>query len=141
LTYRQNWLPLPSPHVHITPVCTEERHEEDCPYEQDLVLASSVALAGTPKSYQVTGPVLQLKDDLIVVQKGKEKWGIARDKVTKVTGDLTGGVQGDDRVPDKGGRHCREGCCEDAAFFTPGTRKGTGSMPVPFRVEEDAGTG
>ena len=53
-----------------------------------LVLAASVALAGASKSYQVTGPVLELKDDLIVVQKGKEKWEIARDKETKVTGDL-----------------------------------------------------
>ena len=53
-----------------------------------LVLAASVALAGASKSYQVTGPVLELKDDLIVVQKGKEKWEIARDKDTKVTGDL-----------------------------------------------------
>ena len=53
-----------------------------------LVLAASVALAGAPKSYQVTGPVLELKDDLIVVQKGSEKWEIARDKETKITGDL-----------------------------------------------------
>ena len=53
-----------------------------------LVLTASVALAGAPKSYQVTGPVLELKDDLIVVQKGSEKWEIARDKDTKVTGDL-----------------------------------------------------
>ena len=27
-----------------------------------------------------------MKDDVIVVQKGKEKWEIARDKDTKVTG-------------------------------------------------------
>jgi hypothetical protein len=53
-----------------------------------LVLTASVALAGAPKSYQATGPVLELKDDLIVVQKGSEKWEIARDKDTKVTGDL-----------------------------------------------------
>lgn len=53
-----------------------------------LLLTASVALAATPKSYQVTGPVLELKDDLVVVQKGKEKWEIARDKDTKVTGDL-----------------------------------------------------
>ena len=53
-----------------------------------LILAASVALAGAPKSYQVTGPVLELKDDLIVVQKGSEKWEIARDKETKITGDL-----------------------------------------------------
>lgn len=53
-----------------------------------LLLTAAVALAGAPKSYQVTGPVLELKDDLIVVQKGSEKWEIARDKDTKVTGDL-----------------------------------------------------
>jgi hypothetical protein len=53
-----------------------------------LILSASLAFAGTPKSYQVTGPVLELKDDLIVVQKGSEKWEIARDKDTKITGDL-----------------------------------------------------
>ena len=29
-----------------------------------------------------------MKDDLIVVQKDKEKWEVAKDKDTKVTGDL-----------------------------------------------------
>jgi len=53
-----------------------------------LILSATAAFAGAPKSYQVTGPVLELKDDLIVVQKGAEKWEIARDKDTKVTGDL-----------------------------------------------------
>jgi len=48
----------------------------------------SVAFAGSLKTYQVTGPVLEIKDDVIVVEKGKEKWEIARDKATKVTGDL-----------------------------------------------------
>lgn len=52
------------------------------------VLSSSVALAAMPKSYQVTGPVLEVKSDMIIIQKGKEKWEIARDKDTKVTGDL-----------------------------------------------------
>ena len=51
-------------------------------------LFSSLALAAGPKNYQVTGPVLEMKDELIVVQKDKEKWEIARDKDTKVTGDL-----------------------------------------------------
>jgi hypothetical protein len=51
-------------------------------------LFSSLALAAGPKNYQVTGPVLEVKDDLIVVQKDKEKWEIAKDKDTKVTGDL-----------------------------------------------------
>jgi len=53
-----------------------------------LFLAATVAYAGPPKNYQVTGPVLELKDDLIVVQKGKDKWELARDKATEVKGDL-----------------------------------------------------
>ncbi len=52
------------------------------------LLAASTAFAGAVKTYQVTGPVLELKDDKIVVQKGNEKWEIARDKDSKVTGDL-----------------------------------------------------
>ena len=50
-------------------------------------LAASLVFAA-PKTYQVTGPVLEVKDDVVVVQKGKDKWEIARDKDTKVTGDL-----------------------------------------------------
>jgi len=52
------------------------------------LLAASTAFAGGTKTYQVTGPVLEVKDDMIVVQKGKEKWEVARDKETKITGDL-----------------------------------------------------
>ncbi len=52
-----------------------------------LLVATTVFAAGS-KTYQVTGPVLELKDDMIVVQKGNEKWEVARDKDTKVTGDL-----------------------------------------------------
>mgnify|MGYP000864713398 CR=1 FL=1 len=51
------------------------------------LLSSSVFAAG-PKTYQVTGPVLEMTADTITVQKGKEKWEIARDAATKVTGDL-----------------------------------------------------
>ncbi len=53
-----------------------------------IFLAVSFAFAAAPKSYQVTGPVLEVKDDAITVQKGKEKWEIARDPSTKVNGDL-----------------------------------------------------
>ncbi len=52
-----------------------------------LLAASTVLAAGT-RTYQVTGPVLEVKENVVVVQKGKEKWEIARDKDTKVTGDL-----------------------------------------------------
>jgi hypothetical protein len=50
------------------------------------------ALPPAPKTYQVTGPVLEVTNDLIVVQKGKERWEVARDSSTKVTGDLKVGA-------------------------------------------------
>lgn len=54
-------------------------------------MLAATAMAGTTKSYQVTGPVLEVKDDMIVIEKDKDKWEIARDKDTKVTGDLKPG--------------------------------------------------
>jgi hypothetical protein len=60
-----------------------------------LLFAATAALlfAATPltaadKTYQVTGPVLDVTPDYITVQKGNEKWQIARDKSTKVSGDI-----------------------------------------------------
>jgi cell division protein YceG involved in septum cleavage len=52
-----------------------------------VLLVASFAYAGV-KTYQVTGPVLELTPTTITVQKGKDKWEIARDAGTKVTGDL-----------------------------------------------------
>jgi hypothetical protein len=57
-----------------------------------LALAASPLLAAT-KTYQVTGPVLAVTDDAITVQKGQEKWEIARDASTKVTGELKVGAK------------------------------------------------
>jgi hypothetical protein len=51
-----------------------------------VVLIASFAFAGAPKSYQVTGPVLEFDGDHITVQKGKDNWEIAFDKDVKVTG-------------------------------------------------------
>ena len=51
-------------------------------------LFSSIAFAGAVKTYQVTGPVLEVTSDMVAVQKGKERWEIARGPDTKVTGDL-----------------------------------------------------
>jgi len=45
-------------------------------------------LAAAPSTYQVTGPVLAVTDSTITVQKETEKWEIARDADTKITGDL-----------------------------------------------------
>jgi hypothetical protein len=50
------------------------------------MLAAPLALA-----YQVTGPVLEVTDSKIVVEKDKEKWELARDKDTKVNGTLKKG--------------------------------------------------
>ena len=52
-----------------------------------LVFAASV------KTYQVTGPVLEVSDTMIAVKKGADRWEIARDKDTKVTGDLKVGAK------------------------------------------------
>jgi hypothetical protein len=55
------------------------------------VFAILMMIAGAAMAYQVTGPVLEVTDSKIVVQKGNEKWEIARDKDTKVKGNLKKG--------------------------------------------------
>jgi hypothetical protein len=57
-----------------------------------LTLLASPARAAD-KEYQVTGPVLEVTDTSITVQKGKEKWQLARNKDTKVTGELKVGAK------------------------------------------------
>jgi hypothetical protein len=42
------------------------------------------AWAGDAKTYQVSGPVLEVTPTTITVQKGSEKWQINRDAGTKV---------------------------------------------------------
>ncbi len=56
-------------------------------------LVASTAFAAAPRTYQVTGPVLAVTADMIVVQKGQDRWEIARDGSTKVTGDLKVGAK------------------------------------------------
>ena len=55
---------------------------------------SNATVAAGSKTYQVTGPVLEMNDSMIAVQKGKDRWEIARDSSTKVTGDLKVGGHG-----------------------------------------------
>jgi hypothetical protein len=52
------------------------------------LLLSSAAF-GAVKTYQVTGPVLEVRDDMIAVQKGKDRWEIARDSSTSMKGGGT----------------------------------------------------
>jgi len=49
---------------------------------------SSSAFAGAVKTYQVTGPVLEVTSDMVAVKKGSDRWEIALGPETKVTGDL-----------------------------------------------------
>src|SRR6516164_64050 len=49
--------------------------------------------AADAKSYQVTGPVLDVTPTVITVQKGNDRWEIARDSNTKVTGELKTGAK------------------------------------------------
>jgi hypothetical protein len=49
---------------------------------------SSVAFAAGTKDYQVTGPILEVTDSMIAVQKGKDRWEIARDANTKASGEM-----------------------------------------------------
>lgn len=44
-----------------------------------LLMALNV-YAASAKSYQVTGPVLEVSDKMMIVQKGDEKWELAADK-------------------------------------------------------------
>ena len=44
--------------------------------------------AADAKTYQVTGPVLEITPTTITVQKGNDKWEMARTGTTKIKGDL-----------------------------------------------------
>jgi hypothetical protein len=59
------------------------------------VCGAAVAFAASAvkaKTYQVTGPVVEVTDTKIVVQKKEDdKWEIARDAETKVEGDVAVG--------------------------------------------------
>jgi hypothetical protein len=58
-----------------------------------LLLGASLSPAADAKTYQVTGPVLEVTPTTITVQKGDEKWQVSRQKSTKVTGDLKVGAK------------------------------------------------
>ena len=58
------------------------------------VVLAALAFAASAKTYQVTGPVLEINNDMIAVQKGKDRWEIARDGSTK----MPAGVKVGDKV-------------------------------------------
>jgi hypothetical protein len=53
-----------------------------------LCLAQTSFAAPSAKTYQVTGQVMEVTDKTIVVQKGDERWEVARDENTKVKGAI-----------------------------------------------------
>jgi hypothetical protein len=58
-----------------------------------LVALFAAPAVPAPNTYQVTGPVLAVTADMITVQKGQERWEIARTGDTKITGDLKVGAK------------------------------------------------
>jgi hypothetical protein len=57
-----------------------------------LVAAASLTLSNGAwagaKTYQVTGPVLEVSESMIAVQKGKDRWEINRDSSTKMGAEV-----------------------------------------------------
>jgi len=53
-----------------------------------LLFVQQSSFAAAAKTYQVIGPIVELTDKVIVVQKGDERWEIERDENTKVKGAL-----------------------------------------------------
>ena len=53
-----------------------------------FTFASAACAEEAANKYQVTGPIVELTDAKIVVMKGKDKWELARNADTKVTGEI-----------------------------------------------------
>ncbi|HYK42091.1 MAG TPA: hypothetical protein VE007_06845 [Thermoanaerobaculia bacterium] len=52
------------------------------------MFVAALAFAAKPDAYQVTGNVVEVSGDKIVVMKGKERFEVARDAGTKMSGDV-----------------------------------------------------
>lgn len=57
------------------------------------LLIPNFANAAEAKTYQASGPVLEVTPTTITIQKGDENWQMARDKDAKVTGDVKVGAK------------------------------------------------
>jgi hypothetical protein len=89
-----------------------------------FLCAAPLAMA---KDYQVTGPVVDVKDDAIIVKKGSDNWEIARDKDTKTTGEITKG----DKVMIK----YKMIATSIEGKETPKSKTGAGSKPEAKKTE------
>ncbi len=58
-----------------------------------FTFAAAAFAEDAANKYQVTGPIVELTDAKIVVMKGNDKWELARNADTKVTGELKVGAK------------------------------------------------
>ena len=86
-------------------------------------LASMSLAVAAPKAYQVTGPVLEVNASTIVVQKGSEKWEIARDSKTKSDGEV--------KVGDRVTIHYRMSATEIEVKADKAGQSGANASPSP----------
>ena len=56
------------------------------------VLLTVMPAHAATKAIVVTGPVTEVRDDVVVIQKGKQQWEIARTPGTVIRGDLRKGA-------------------------------------------------
>jgi hypothetical protein len=57
------------------------------------ILIAISTFAGDAKTYQVTGPILEITPTTITIQKGDDKWEIARTKDLKLPADAKVGTK------------------------------------------------
>ncbi len=58
-----------------------------------ILLTAGLPASAADKTYQVTGTIVSVTDAAITVNKDNEKWTVARDKGTKLAGDLKPGTK------------------------------------------------
>ena len=56
------------------------------------LIAASFSFAA-PKTYQVTGPVLEVTDDVVVVEKGKDRWEVKKGAAKVEGGEIKVGAK------------------------------------------------
>jgi RNase P/RNase MRP subunit p29 len=58
-----------------------------------LTILVSTSVFAAEKTYQVTGPVLDVTDSTIVVDKNGERWEVSKDAASLVHGELKKGAK------------------------------------------------
>ena len=53
-----------------------------------VLATATTATAGASKTYQVTGPVMEVSETMIAVKKGNDRWELARDASTKADSEV-----------------------------------------------------